>query len=369
MAGGSPPQSGREGMNASFVNTSLLGVAISLPLIATGATILRWYARRLKNRATTLHADDWMLLITLILCWAHSINTIVAGGIGGINTIKIPPREYATVALRTLWISTLFLVSALYTIKVSILVFYYQLFSVATWFRRAVIGMLVILTLWFVSSIMLALLSTVPFDGAFKDAATAKHRFDFNAWYISYSGLSILFDVIILCFPIPMIKSLKVTTKEKISILGIFWLGGFVCVSAIIRFVFLYNSIYRLTDFGQNQYSSITVAFIWAEVEPNTSVIAACLPTYRPLFKNGVLLPRMVSSMRSALGLPAKQATGSDVTGSNPSEYYQLDKPKRTKKNDALVKEMMNSGTRTTASDIEAHEMIDTSQLGRKWGY
>jgi hypothetical protein len=90
-----------------------------------------------------------------------------------------------------------------------------------------------------------------------------------------------------------MVRALKgLDLKRKLSVLGIFWLGGFVCIAAIIRFVFLLKQIFQLTDFRKNQYPSITVAFIWAEIEPNASVIAACLPTYAPLFREGTAVHR-----------------------------------------------------------------------------
>jgi hypothetical protein len=137
---------------------------------------------------------------------------------------------------------------------------------------------------------------------------------------MSYSGLSIVFDIVILLFPVPVIKTLKVNTRRKISIIGIFWLGGFVCVSAIIRFVLLYNSVYRLSDFGKNQYSSITNAFIWSEIEPNCSVIAACLPTFSPFFKkeNGIMrMPKFISSFRSTFGMSSSSENKTDAPVSN----------------------------------------------------
>lgn len=65
MTGGGPPQGNGANMSASFVNTPLMGVAISLPIIATVATALRFYARRLK-RSPHSRADDWTLVITLV---------------------------------------------------------------------------------------------------------------------------------------------------------------------------------------------------------------------------------------------------------------------------------------------------------------
>ncbi|KAF2689800.1 hypothetical protein K458DRAFT_358875 [Lentithecium fluviatile CBS 122367] len=356
-------------MNASFVDSPLLGVAISLPIIASVCVVLRLCAKRWRRR-DGFTGDDWTILLTLILCWGHSINTIVAACLGGVNTITIPPREYANMALRTLWISSFFLITSLYTVKVSILLFYWRMFSINARFRKACLAMIITLTLWWISSLILVFLSTDPIDSAWKDATRAKHRFDFNTWYISYSALSIFFDVVILCFPIPVIKSLRVNLKRKISIIGIFWLGGFVCVSAIIRFVLLYRSIYRLTDYGENQYSSITQAFIWAEIEPNTSVIAACLPTYGPLFKEGGLVPFIWQSVRSSLGLSSGTGrdTGRSATGDTTAVgYYELDKVTSYSKSggDILTdKATTNAVTVTSQSEQEDEDAVVKRDLG-----
>ncbi|ORY13611.1 hypothetical protein BCR34DRAFT_599781 [Clohesyomyces aquaticus] len=329
-------------MDASFVSTSLLSVAISLPVFATISVTLRFLARRV-NGTQRLRGDDWTILLSLVstlhlvereltvnklLCWGHSVNTIVAGAIGGIDRITMPPREYADIALRTLWTSGFFLITSLYTVKISILLFYHHLFSVDERFRMAIRISVATLSAWWISSLCQTL-ATDPIEASWKNAARAGHRFDFNAWYISYSGLSIFFDVAVLCLPIPMIKSLHVSTRKKISILGIFWLGGFVCVSATIRFVLLYRSIYRLTSLGQNQYSSVTKAFIWAEVEPNASVIAACLPTYGPFFSETGIVSSFIRSLRSAWYTSTgsrKGVRGSNVARSQSSGYYELDR-------------------------------------------
>ncbi|KAH7117020.1 hypothetical protein B0J11DRAFT_593143 [Dendryphion nanum] len=264
-------------MSLSFVNTDLMGVAISLPIIATAATILRFWARMSKTDGR-LCADDWILLATLMLCWAHSINTLVAASVGGVNNINSPTSLRQLGVKNALGVKFLFSDSFILCQNVHLDLLQPTIFHQST-FHEGVVrpdGDL---------EPMVALINDYPIESAWQNAALARHRFDFNTWYIVYSGLSISFDFIILGFPVPMIKKLHVNTKQKISILGIFWLGGFVCVAAIVRFVFLHQTIYRLKDYGSNQYSYITKAFMWAEIEPNTSVVAACLPTYGPLFQ------------------------------------------------------------------------------------
>jgi hypothetical protein len=59
------PSSNGKGMDASFVNTDLIIVAIVLPIVSTITTILRFYATRLKG-FVKFKADDWTLILTVV---------------------------------------------------------------------------------------------------------------------------------------------------------------------------------------------------------------------------------------------------------------------------------------------------------------
>lgn len=185
---------------------------------------------------------------------------------------------------------------------------------------------------------------------------------------MSFGAFSIFFDVVILCLPIPMIKSLRVNLKQKISILAIFWLGGFVCVAAVIRLIYLVQSMGRLNGkYGQNSYSLITFAFIWAEIEPNVAVITACLPTYGPIFTDNKFAA-MVQSFKSMLGFPTKTKTAttsqpSRFSNTKRSSYYELDKTINSKTDAGDI--LSERGSRSIALkteisiDTEAQKSLD----------
>lgn len=51
-------------------------------------------------------------------------------------------------------------------------------------------------------------------------------NFDSTAVGLSQSGTSIALDVAVLLFPLPVLLSLQMPLKRKISVILIFWLGA-----------------------------------------------------------------------------------------------------------------------------------------------
>lgn len=52
------------GQTQSLINTALLAVAITFPILATLSVIVRFYARTIKSQK--LRADDWVIILTLV---------------------------------------------------------------------------------------------------------------------------------------------------------------------------------------------------------------------------------------------------------------------------------------------------------------
>lgn len=43
---------------------------------------------------------------------------------------------------------------------------------------------------------------------------------------MAVAGMSLIFDIIVLCFPLPVIKNLQMSSRRKLYIIGILWLGA-----------------------------------------------------------------------------------------------------------------------------------------------
>lgn len=92
-------------------------------------------------------------------------------------------------------------------------------------------------------------------------------------------GLSLLGDILVLVLPIPVILNLKINTRKKTGILGIFFLGVFVCVASVIRIIELTKFVTTDPTFTQVHAST------WTTLEQGVAVISGNLPLLAPLFE------------------------------------------------------------------------------------
>jgi hypothetical protein len=63
-------------------------------------------------------------------------------------------------------------------------------------------------------------------SAAWEDLENPKYRFSYFKFGLSVPVLSIIFDGIILLFPLPPLRKLQMPNKRKIAIIGTFWLGS-----------------------------------------------------------------------------------------------------------------------------------------------
>ena len=88
---------------------------------------------------------------------------------------------------------------------------------------------------------------------------------------------NVLTDFIILALPIQPLWQLRRPLKEKIEVMSMFLLGGFVCFASIYRAIV----VHQLTHFDPC-WSDDPVMW-WTIIELSTAIISACLPTMRPI--------------------------------------------------------------------------------------
>ena len=67
---------------------------------------------------------------------------------------------------------------------------------------------------------------TYPIQNAWNPKKPNDFLYNYNAFALAFSGMSIAFDILVLCFPILPIKNLQMPTRRKVTVGAIFWLGG-----------------------------------------------------------------------------------------------------------------------------------------------
>ncbi|KPM40733.1 hypothetical protein AK830_g5814 [Neonectria ditissima] len=167
------------------------------------------------------------------------------------------------------------------SVKASILVFLLRLQGHNTTIFRTIWGLLIANGLHAVAIFFGALLQCVPIETNWhpelrKDPDT---RCIDNSFHIIQSSLTIAMDVMILALPFWIFLGLRMPRGAKIAVLGIFGIGLFVPIVAIIRLV----NIYRLLYLGEKTKHH-NIAYVWTVVEVNLAIVSCSIPALRPLF-------------------------------------------------------------------------------------
>ncbi|KAI0847852.1 hypothetical protein F5Y00DRAFT_263025 [Daldinia vernicosa] len=282
----------------TLVTKPLIIVSVIIPLLSLGAIYLRFKSRKMAQML--LQADDWWIIASWIFALSLSINSWVFGAIAGIDYYKIDPAIGTTDSLKCILISSCLVQPALTVVKIAILLFYKRVFSSNDRFRVAVWIAIVIVSCWGILFFFLVLLETDPVSGSWTGKGHA--RFSPTPLALAQVGTSIGLDVAVLCLPLPVIYRLHMPTRKKIFVGLIFWLGAFCCVAAIVRLVLVSQSLNQVHKSRSAVYTQ-SVQFVFMILEPNCSIIAACLPCYGPLVAGGRAPESIVRSVRSAFSL------------------------------------------------------------------
>lgn len=111
--------------------------------------------------------------------------------------------------------------------KLGILFMYYRIFAVSRAFRYQlfVAGGLVIS--WWVGCTVATLTNCIPLEWSWINSlADPRYCFNYNIFWMASGACEILLDVLILTLPISVIVRIQLSRKQKLTISGIFLLGG-----------------------------------------------------------------------------------------------------------------------------------------------
>ncbi|KAJ5199292.1 hypothetical protein N7472_004496 [Penicillium cf. griseofulvum] len=268
--------------------------------LATCFVAMRMFTRvKLMRR---VEANDWMVIIALVNSYVFMGLDIVEC-VSGIGThIKDIPPAILERQMKAFWLTIPFYNAAVLCAKASILMQYWRVFPthrmrVVCWIMITILG---IYGTWAVIS---AFLNCIPV-AKFWDPTMEGFCLDKTKLWFSNAGMHISTDIAILVIPIPALMAVDLPRRQKIALMIMFGLGGFVCITSIVRLI----SLKKIADSSDPTFDNVGAAS-WSAIECNTGIICACLPTLKPLIAR--IFPGMISTFN------ASRTTRGDTTQGN----------------------------------------------------
>ncbi|KAJ5099574.1 hypothetical protein N7532_006575 [Penicillium argentinense] len=266
--------------------TKGLVVSVVFTSLATAFVVIRIYTRLRFLR--TLEGNDWMIIVALINSFVFMGLDIVEATSGmGMHLKDIPPDIFER-QMKAFWLTIPFYNAAVLCAKASILMQYWRVFP--TQRMRVVCWiMIIILASYGTWAVVSAFLNCVPVAKFWNDSIDGFCLNKPGLWF-SNASMHITTDLVILIIPIPALIAIDIPRKQKMALIIIFALGGFVCITSIVRLI----SLKQISDSTDPTYDNVGAAS-WSAIECNTGIICACLPTLKPLISK--LIPGLISTL------------------------------------------------------------------------
>ncbi|KAJ5906745.1 uncharacterized protein N7473_003661 [Penicillium subrubescens] len=289
----------REDGNPYLSPRGMQGLVVSVVFTSLAASFvgIRLYTRLKFLRR--LEANDWMVVIALINSFIFMGLDIVEGTSGmGMHLKDIPPNILER-QMKAFWLTIPFYNAAVLCAKASILMQYFRVFPtrrmrIVCWVMITILG---IYGTWCVVS---AFLTCIPVAKFWNPTLPGFCLSRPGLWF-SNASMHITTDLAILIIPIPALIAIDIPRRQKVALMIMFALGGFVCITSIVRLV----SLKKISDSTDPTYDNVGAAS-WSAIECNTGIICACLPTLKPLLSR--IVPGLMSTFTGSK--PTNGTTG-----------------------------------------------------------
>ncbi|PVI02403.1 hypothetical protein DM02DRAFT_559798 [Periconia macrospinosa] len=313
-----------EDRRPNFITANSICLALAVIAVA-----LRFLSRSLARIPFQL--DDWTIIIALAIhiVFCGTMLSLVHFGMGRHVIFLTDVKSFTIIALTA---ETAYNVAIMFT-KVSILCLYYRLFPLA-WFKKAVWALGIFVVAYSVPQMFGTIFQCVPISSKW-DPTVAPKCIDYAKLIIVCGIINIVTDFLMLALPVPVLWSLHVSNHRKLVLSVMFLLGGFVCIISIVR-LFYAQHVATVDP---------TWDLVWpatmSGIESASAIVAACIPTYRPLInkirhgeaeENTVQRPTGVSTIGGSKkrffsrSKPTKRTSGSEVSSGEYPLYDRLGK-------------------------------------------
>lgn len=248
-------------------------------------------------------------------------------------------------------------VVALAFIKLSLLAFYWRLFSVRS--KIPIILAAVLVVAWGIAVNFALIFTCKPVEAQWDFTITDAVCLDTKRVYLGASIPNVITDIILLVLPLPYVWSLNAPITQRLILGGMFLLGVFVSVVSVVRLSILMGLNLANGDVTYN----LSQVFIWSLVEVQVGLICGCLPSLRPAVQKlglGKLFPSSRSTADAHNG-PEGQSDG-HIRPSAQSHSRNKSKSSGGRKNFGLFSTL--AGVSQIEEEEDSYEMIKKYNAG-----
>ncbi|KAF7937385.1 uncharacterized protein EAE98_001699 [Botrytis deweyae] len=282
---------------------SNMEATVSFLIIDTIALILRVISRiQTKGTTTTgrfIRYDDWWILAAYLMFASHCIVIIcdITKISGTLEPYLVMDPDHRLKMLELLWIGSIHFPFIITAVKISILCMYRSLFKTTPNLIRCVDITMGLSTIWFIITVCLTVFGCTPIKAAYNLALRLEpttHCIPYGEIVLGFELPNAILDVVILALPFFVIRDLHVPVRKKMLLFLVFWFGGFVIVTCILRIAYSYQ------PHDPEHFSGFSTANEWLMIEEGSAILGACVPTFRPILKTYFKLPKSVSDWFSS---------------------------------------------------------------------
>ncbi|KAI0197879.1 hypothetical protein F4808DRAFT_463260 [Astrocystis sublimbata] len=292
---------------------NLGGVRYFIPVvifqtIALFIVALRLWSRRLHRLC--LQRNDYAILVALVFSFActglfgASINFGLGIHIDQLQLDDLKTFARIETALTCIW------GWALLAIRFSIVDTYVKIF-VVPWFIKTCYAWLALEIGWAIQNLFGLSFLCQPFDYQFDKSIPGGHCVDILAYYYATHVIIFILDIALTILPIPVLWSLQMDVRRKLTVTAMFTLGLTINVINLLRIA------WREAVASPDRTYEYALLLFFTVIEIQLGIILACVPVLRPVMRKLADLYAGSHSKKSAHRL--QNTDNSGETGMNPA--------------------------------------------------
>ncbi|KAF1927398.1 uncharacterized protein M421DRAFT_30823, partial [Didymella exigua CBS 183.55] len=267
-------------------------VSMAQYTIAVIFVLLRFFVRGFVVKKFGL--DDLFILIAITLGLGQTATIILQVEHGrGRHTSELREEDF-DLMLMYKWINMLIYFVANWAVKMSILALYHRIGSGKRGLPLIVQSRAIWVTAGAISAFTLAVIlvqifSCLPVTAAWDVEQIPIMCIDGAMFMQAQGGINVFTDVVLLVYPLPLLRVLKFNRRQRTALGVIFSIGLIPVVASTMRLceIVMSGNVVQTGRGWQQADSSWTWAWIpvWSQIEVDVGVLTACLPCLSPLLR------------------------------------------------------------------------------------